>query len=132
MKEETRVIRIYVSYPYSDKPKQRLREVRKIVKELMSHRNGFVLFIPHFAFHAFNKDYGEETADEHCLELLKVSDILCVCLPKSEPLTRGMKREFDYANEHNMSVVYLEDFLKDPQGVLKEHRRLIKAVTSTL
>lgn len=131
MKEEKPAVRIYVSYPYTDNPKERIKEVRKIVRELMSHRNGFVLFIPHFAFHAFNKDYGEETADEHCLELLKVSDMLCVCLKKGEALTRGMKRELDYAKAHDMPIVYLADFLKDPKEVLKQNRRLIRAVAST-
>jgi hypothetical protein len=131
MKEERAVARIYVSYPYTDNPKQRIKEVRSIVRKLMSHRNGFVLFIPHFAFHAFNKDYGEETADEHCLELLAASDILCVCLSKNSKLTRGMKRELDYANEHKMPVIYLEDFLKDPKAVLKENQRLAKAIAST-
>lgn len=92
MEEGKAVVRIYVSYPYSDNPDKRLKEVREIVREMMSHRNGFVLFIPHFAFHAFNKDYGEEIADEHCLELLKVSDMLCICLPKGKHLTRGMKK----------------------------------------
>jgi hypothetical protein len=130
MKGEGRITRIYVSYPYSDNPDRRIREVRKIVRELMKHRDGFVLFIPHFAFHAFNKDYGEETADEHCIELLAVSDMLCVCLPKGRPLTRGMKKERDYALEHNMPIVYLEDFLKDVQGVLKEKKELAKAVSS--
>lgn len=125
------LVKIYVSYPYSDNPEQRIKEVREIVKKLMHLRDGFVLFTPHFAFHYFNKDYGEETADAHCLELLSVSDVLCVCLPKGESLTRGMKREQNYANEHNMPIVYLDDLLKDPKGVLKEIRNVLRAVAST-
>lgn len=128
MKKKKSLVRIYVSYPYSDSPKQRIKEVRKIVRDLMSLRDGFVLFIPHFAFHLFNKDYGEEAADEHCLELLSVSDILCICLPKGEPSTRGMKKERNYANKHNMPIIYLEDFLKDPKKVLNEIRNLARAV----
>ena len=131
MKKESSLVRIYVSYPYSDNPDQRIKEVREIVRNLMSLRDGFVLFIPHFAFHAFNKDYGEKIADEHCLELLAVSDMLCVCLPKGEPSTKGMKMEHNYAIEHNMPIVYLEDFLKDPQKVLKEIRNLARAVALT-
>lgn len=131
MKKEKSLVRIYVSYPYSDNPSQRIGEVREIVRELMSLRNGFVLFIPHFAFHAFNKDYGEETADAHCLELLSVSDILCVCLPKGEPSTRGMKMERNYAIEHNMPIIYLEDFLKGPKTVLEEIQNLTRVVSST-
>ena len=131
MKEERPLVRIYVSYPYSDNPDQRIEEVREKVRELMSLRDGFVLFIPHFAFHLFNQDYGKETADEHCLELLAVSNILCICLPKGKPLTRGMKKELNYANEHNLSVIYLEDFLKDPKKIISENRSLVRAVTST-
>jgi hypothetical protein len=130
MKEERSIARIYISYPYSDEPGKRIRQVKKIVREIMKHRDGFVLFIPHFAFHAFNKDYGVQTADEHCLELLAVSDMLCVCLPKSEPLSRGMKQELVYARSHSMPIVYLEDFLKDPKGALKERRKLVQAVAS--
>jgi hypothetical protein len=130
MKRERSKVRIYLSYPYSDDPDRRIDEVREIVRKLMKQRDGFVLFIPHFAFHAFNKDYGEETADEHCIELLAVSDMLCICLPYDKPLTRGMKRERDYAIEHNMPIVYLEDFLKDLQGVLKKKRELAKAISS--
>jgi len=131
MKREKRaVVRIYVSYPYSDNPDERLEEVREIVKKMMQHRDGFVLFVPHFAFHAFNKEFGEEIADEHCLELLKVSNMLCVCLPRDKKLTRGMKRELDYANEHKMPILYLEDFLKDPIKVLKESRKLLEAISS--
>lgn len=96
----------------------------------MKHRDGFVLFIPHFAFHAFNKDYGVATADEHCLELLAVSNMLCICLPKGEPLSRGMKQELAYAKNHNMPIVYLEDFLKDPKEALKERQKLVQAVAS--
>lgn len=131
MKGEKTVVRIYISYPYSDNPEKRLIEVKKIVRKLMNNRDGFVLFIPHFAFHAFNMDYGVETADEHCLELLAVSNILCICLPKGEPLTRGMKRELSYAKEHKMPTIYLEDFLKDPKETLKESQRLIKVVASS-
>jgi len=123
-------VRIYISYPYSDQPKTRIKEVRQIVRQIMNKRNGFVLFIPHFAFHAFNKDYGVEIADEHCLELLKVSNILCICLPKGIKLSRGMKMELDYAKEHNMPVMYLSDFLKNPQEVLKEKRNLERAIPS--
>jgi hypothetical protein len=130
LRKERALVRIYISYPYSDNPKQRIEEVKEIVRKLMNLRNGFVLFIPHFAFHAFNEDYGEKIADEHCLELLAVSDILCVCLPKDKPLTRGMKMEYNYAKEHNMPIVYLEDFLKDPKKVLKEIH-LARAVAST-
>ncbi len=97
----------------------------------MNKRNGFVLFIPHFAFHAFNKDYGVEIADEHCLELLKVSDILCICLPKGAPLSRGMQMELDYAKQHKMPVMYLSDFLKNPTEVLKEKRNLERVISST-
>lgn len=131
MREEKSLVRIYISYPYSDNPEQRIKEVRKIVRKIMSMRDGFVLFTPHFAFHAFNKDFGEETADEHCLELLSVSDILCICLPRGEPLTRGMKRELDYANKRNMPILYLEDFLKDPKEALKEVQNLARALAST-
>ena len=131
VKEEKSLVRIYVSYPYSDNPDQRINEVREIVRKLMSLRDGFVLFTPHFAFHAFNKDFGEETADQHCLELLSVSDMLCVCLPKGETSTRGMKIERNYANEHNMPIVYLDDFLKDPKKVLKEIQSVARAVAST-
>lgn len=131
MNEENSLVKIYVSYPYSDNPKQRIKEVRKIIKKMMNNQDGFVLFTPHFAFHAFNKVFGEEKADAHCLELLSVSDILCICLLKGEPLTRGMKRELNYANEHNMPIVYLEDFLKDPQEVLKGIRNLARVVAST-
>jgi hypothetical protein len=127
---ERRITRIYVSYPYSDNPKKRIKEVRKIVRQMMSKRNGFVLFIPHFAFHAFNKDYGVEIADEHCLELLKVSDVLCVCLPKGSPTSRGMKIEFEYAKAHGMPVMYLSDFLKNPSEVLKGKRNLEEAISS--
>lgn len=130
MKKE-HLVRIYVSYPYSDNPEQRISQVKKIVKKLMDFRDGFVLFTPHFAFHAFNKEFGVETADEHCLELLAVSDLLCICLPKGDSLTRGMKRELDYAKKHNMPIVYLEDFLKDPKRVLEEIQNLSRAITST-
>lgn len=125
------LVGIYVSYPYSDNPDQRIKEVREITRKLMSHRNGFVLFIPHFAFHAFNKDYGEDTADAHCLKLLSVSDIICMCLPKGETLSRGMKRELKYATEHNMPIVYLDDFIKDPREALKEIQNLARAMSST-
>lgn len=134
MKEEKSLIRIYVSYPYSDNPAKRKNEVRKIVRKIMKHGNGFVLFVPHFAFHFFNKDYGVERADEHCLELLKVSNALCICLSKNEPLTRGMRTELDYAKAHHMPIIYLDDFLKDAKGVLKvlkEKLELEQAVTST-
>lgn len=118
MKEKRRVVRIYVSYPYSDNPSRRIEEVEEIVSKIMKKRNGFVLFTPHFAFHAFNQDFGVETADEHCLELLKVSDVLLNCLDKDKPLTRGMKIEAKYAKEHNMPIIYLSDFLENPQEVL--------------
>ena len=93
--------------------------------------NGWVLFIPHFAFHAFNDDYGEKTADEHCIELLSVSDMLCICLDRNESLTNGMKKELDYAKRHNMPVMYLNDFMKDPYKTLKENlpKKYIQAIT---
>lgn len=137
MKKRPSRIRIYISYPYSDKPDKRIDEVKEIVKEvmeirkLMGIRNGFVLFIPHFAFHAFNTQYGEELADEHCIELLAVSDMLCICLPKGEPLSRGMKIELDYARKHKMPIVYLEDFIKDSKKVLAEAKNLVQAMPST-
>lgn len=127
---EIQISKIYVSYPYSDNPKMRIKEVRQIIRQMMNHRNGFVLFIPHFAFHAFNKDFGEETADEHCIELLKVSDLLCICLPKDVPLSRGMKIELNYAKEHNMPIAYLSDFLVDPMEVLREKRNLERVMPS--
>jgi hypothetical protein len=133
MKEE-RLIRIYVSYPYSDNPKKRNNQIKTIVKKIMEHGNGFVLFVPHFAFHFFNRLFGVERADEHCLELLKVSDALCICLPKNEPLTRGMKTELDYARAHHMPIIYVDDFLKDTKGtlkILKEKQELEQAVAST-
>jgi len=122
--------RIYISYPYSDDPENRIHQVEKIVRDIMKQRDGFVLFIPHFAFHAFNKDYGVKIADEHCLELLAVSDMLCICLPKNKPLSRGMKQELAYAKSHKMPIVYLEDFLKDPKEALKERQKLVQAVAS--
>jgi hypothetical protein len=128
MKEERRVVRIYVSYPYSDNPDRRIKEVEEIVSKIMKKRNGFVLFTPHFAFHAFNRDFGVETADEHCLELLKVADMLLNCLEKGKPLTRGMKIEAKYAKEHGMPIIYLSDFLKNPQEVLKEKRNLEQVI----
>jgi hypothetical protein len=101
---------------------------------MLEHGNGFVLFVPHFAFHFFNTDYGVQRADEHCLELLKVSDALCICLPKNAPLTRGMKKELDYAKAHHMPTIYLDDFLKNTKRtleLLREKQELEQAVAST-
>ena len=96
-RERLSALRVYLSYPYGDDPPKRLAEVKALAERLHKENPERLLYIPHLFFYEFEAKFGRNYAMQCALDLLSQADVLCIGLPKNEPLSEGMAVEKGFA-----------------------------------
>jgi len=107
----------YLSYPYSDNPKKRLKEVLELAEKIIKKNPELVLIIPHIAVdnpkirRAILKHYGEKQFAKWDLTLIKKCDIFIIGSKLDYKISSGMFWELAFAELLRKRIVTAEDLL---------------------
>lgn len=107
---------IYFAYPYSDNPKKRSEEIKKLIQKLLEVRSDIVPLVPHYIFDAlydFPDGYTHEEFGEMELELISRCDALCPVPPVTprHAISKGVRWETAFVRwlrHHSVDVEIVE------------------------
>jgi len=107
----------YLTYPYSDNPEKRTREIEKIARKLAQKNKDILPIVPHFTFDWIVKDKQKPTLAEHLqvceweIEIIKRCDMLVLCHKLDYSISSGMIWEYCIAKHFNKPIKRIEEFL---------------------
>lgn len=114
---------VYFSYPYSDAPEKRTKEIKMIVREILEDHSDWIPLIPHFIFDAiydFPKGYSRKAVTEWKVAVKELEIIFrCDIIVYSEGLifkSHGMAWEWSFAHwlknhGHSIEILTYEELL---------------------
>jgi hypothetical protein len=105
---------VYVTFPYSDDPVKRTKQMEEIRGGLHQIWPEETFFIPHCNFGEMEEKFGREHAMSCCREFVRRCDKLFVILDEKGTIAPGMKDEILVARVENKPIFYvrLEDILR--------------------
>ena len=105
-----RVPMVYVSYPYSDNPMQRVNEVQGLVFGLLELSKAWVPIVPHFCFDAlFDFPVGYEHAEVGVWELELISHCNILIYDPAQ-WSSGVHWERTFAQRIGLLVMSVDQF----------------------
>jgi len=106
----------YFSYPYSDNPRKRTEEIKKIVRKILERHKDIVPLIPHLVFDAlydYPKGYTHPEFSDMELELISRVDLF-VYDPKDALRSRGVRWELAYAKRcRGVKIITYDELMKE-------------------
>lgn len=100
---------VYVSYPYSDNPQKRTKEITEWAQKILAKTDDLVLLIPHLVFDAVWLFPAGYTHEEIAVQEYKIIETVDLFVYDQNNISTGVRWEKMYAKRIGKPILTMEE-----------------------